>query len=260
MAYTDKLVNYYDKILLNSSQQEYYDFSGYGNFGFWDDSTVTVKNACDNLVDKLMSFIPNKRNNILDVACGAGGTTNRLMRYYNASEITAINISEKQLSLAKKLAPKCNYFLMDASNLQFNDATFDNIICIEAAFHFDTREQFLREAYRVLKPGGYLVMADIICPALFIKMFHSALHHPLENLTDEEGYKNLFMKCGFNNVVMIDSTNDSWKKFRSKMLISTWRFRYNPFKFFPNAMGTVMISFFMSSAIKKYFLFAAYKA
>ena len=40
---------------------------------------------------------------------------------------------------------------MDATELDFRDNSFDSIICVEAAFHFDTREKFVREAYRVLK-------------------------------------------------------------------------------------------------------------
>jgi ubiquinone/menaquinone biosynthesis C-methylase UbiE len=45
---------------------------------------------------------------------------------------------------------------MDAARLAFADAQFDAVICVEAAFHFDTRAAFLREALRVLKPAGAL--------------------------------------------------------------------------------------------------------
>jgi ubiquinone/menaquinone biosynthesis C-methylase UbiE len=51
---------------------------------------------------------------------------------------------------------------MDATHLAFADRVFEQILCVESAFHFQTRAQFFAEAYRVLKPGGAVVLWDML--------------------------------------------------------------------------------------------------
>jgi tocopherol O-methyltransferase len=49
-----------------------------------------------------------------------------------------------------------------ATQLPFPDESFTHVLSIEGPEHFDTREKFLHEARRVLKPGGVIAMADFI--------------------------------------------------------------------------------------------------
>ena len=98
----ERVVKHYDALLYSKFADEYYENSGFANFGFWDEHTTGVKQACCNLLEKLLSFIPEKQGTILDVACGKGGSTGYLLNYYPAADITAINISEKQVETARK--------------------------------------------------------------------------------------------------------------------------------------------------------------
>lgn len=188
-----------------------FDASDYRNLGYWDETTTTLTEASERLQDKLLDFIPEKTGRILDVACGMGASTRRLLTHYPAENVWAINISEKQIETTRENAPGCNAMVMNATEMTFEDAFFDNILCIEAAFHFETRRKFLEDARRILKPGGRLVMSDVLFTSRERLSQFPLFPTPRNHLADADEYRALLADVGFSEVVVEDVTRQVWR-------------------------------------------------
>jgi len=72
-----------------------------------------------------------------------------------------IDLSLDMLKIARKKCPNCGFVLADAENMPFKTSSFDAIILSLVYRHLYSRGQFLKEAQRVLKPEGRLVILDI---------------------------------------------------------------------------------------------------
>ncbi|NIS62313.1 MAG: methyltransferase domain-containing protein [Proteobacteria bacterium] len=206
---TSRINRHYDDVMYTEHGNNYYGYSDFFNYGYWNENTPDQKTACENLVEKLLSFLPAKTGTILDVACGKGATAHYLLKYYKPQDITGINISEKQLATCKAKIPEATFLLMDAAKLEFEDNCFDNIMCVEAVFHFHTREKFLQEAYRVLKPRGYLVLTDILLTEWGER--YNPLRPDKDGVGDLHEYSWLYRHAGFQSVEVIDATKECWE-------------------------------------------------
>ncbi|NEO99442.1 MAG: methyltransferase domain-containing protein [Symploca sp. SIO2E9] len=203
----NEFLSKFDNLILNPVTRKIYGQDEFFNVGYWSSDTQNQKEACFNLMEKILEFIPEKTGTILDVGCGLGATTSYLLKYYSPADVLGINISSQQLERCQQNAPNCNFMVMDAVEMKFDDNKFDNIICVEAALYFDTREKFLKEAWRVLKPGGNLVLADIISETT---EFFGGLVVPENTVKDLEAYKNLYQQEGFEQVELAESTDECW--------------------------------------------------
>jgi MPBQ/MSBQ methyltransferase len=218
MTAQERMIRTYDRALGSANYRHYFEDSGFYNFGYWDGHTGSQREASEALVDRLVGKIQARGGRILDVACGPGATTRRLMRSYAPEGITGINISEAQLASARARAPGCTFRLMDASRLEFPEAEFDAVICVEAAFHFRTRDTFLREALRVLRPGGMLVLSDMLFRG-FMRPFVILGHVPGANLVgDLAGFGARLEAAGFEAVEVEDATDACLGGFRRHLV------------------------------------------
>jgi SAM-dependent methyltransferase len=199
----------YDRKVFARLSNDFYLGTDFINYGYWGDGAADQAEACAHLVDRLADGLPGE-GRLLDVACGKGATVRHLLAQGMADEIIGINISERQLQRARRNAPEAEFILMDATSLDFPEASFDAVICVEAAFHFQTRERFLYEAYSVMAPEGRLAISDVLFadPAEFGLTWTDPNH-----VDSPEAYAELLGEVGFVDVTVEDATEPCWLGF-----------------------------------------------
>lgn len=140
----------------------------YFTWGVWDAETRTYDEALENLIRRIVVRGQiSEGMRVLDVGCGTGASSIDIHKLTGAS-VTGIDIVPEALEYGEKqvanqgLSDAVKLQRMSATQLAFEDQTFDVITAIDCCCHFDTREDFLRQAARVLRPGGRLVLLDIV--------------------------------------------------------------------------------------------------
>ncbi len=96
---------------------------------------------------------------ILDIGCGTGTQALALSR---GATVTGVDADSEILARARSKAPGVTFIEGTAQALPFDDATFDCAVTTLVLHHLgpDTKRDALREAARVVRPGGQLVIAD----------------------------------------------------------------------------------------------------
>jgi SAM-dependent methyltransferase len=91
---------------------------------------------------------------ILDVGCGAGNMFHHLSRY---GHVRGIELDARPVKIAQSRGYDVRQ--ADASRaIPFDDASFDLVTALDVIEHADDDESILREAHRVLRPGGHLLL------------------------------------------------------------------------------------------------------
>lgn len=109
-------------------------------------------------------YSSSKNPIILDAGCGTGGLSQKLKEY---GEVVGVDINP----LAEKYFKdrKMNFIRGSITQLPFSDSRFDVCVCIDVLVHNQVEDDLhaLKEVYRVLKPGGCLIVRVAAHPWLY---------------------------------------------------------------------------------------------
>lgn len=124
------------------------------------------------------------RGRLIDVACGPGVVTAALAP--GAASVVAFDATEEMLQKTRARCAKAGlrnveFKSGDAERLPFPDAQFDGAVTRAALHHFADPQRAMREMFRVLRPGGVAVFADVISSE---DAGESRLHNAVERLRD----------------------------------------------------------------------------
>ncbi len=191
--------------------EEYHD--GYLNFGLWDEGIEDFVPAAENLVRHVGELAElDAESRLLDVACGMGTQDVYFLRHFAPAHIDALDVTWKHIEQGRRRTSaagfgedRVKFHHGTATALPFPAETFTHVIGIEGPAHFDTREKFMREAHRVLKPGGTIVMSDYTLKRRPRSLFDKAViegtrriwNVPRENMDSVERYRAKMERAGF---------------------------------------------------------------
>ncbi|MBN2605255.1 MAG: class I SAM-dependent methyltransferase [Bacilli bacterium] len=171
-------------------------------------------------MEKFKDFLKDNSNaRILDVGTGNGNFIHILTGLTNDfQEIIGIDLLDGAITAAQKSFDdeRIQFLKMDALHMTFEDNSFDMVCLSNSLHHLEDITVSLREMERVLKPGGFLLISEMVSNDLTDKQkSHLLLHHFAAEIDRANG---IFHDETFANDKIIDTLHsksmlkviDSW--------------------------------------------------
>lgn len=159
----------------------------------------------------------NLDRHALDAGCGRGLYTRILLE--RAQKVSALDYSEDHIDALKRRLghfPQLSLQVGSADNLPFDEEQFDLVVHCEVLEHIEDDKKVLSEIFRVLQPGGRLIISVPVPPAPFYDSEHVREGYTLEQiyqLLRDSGFEILrHQYCMFEISKQIMKFEYWWKK------------------------------------------------
>lgn len=128
---------------------------------------------------------PNNAYDILDIGTGDGHFIMTLSDLFPNASFTGVDPSEEAISESRKnfQTGKYTFHVMSSEKLDFEDHTFDITTISNALHHLEYPDRSLQEMVRVTRPGGWIVISEIVADDLLpAQMVQKIFHHHRSHL------------------------------------------------------------------------------
>ena len=181
------------------------------HYGYWDASTKNFSEALLN-INKILAQHVNisKEDVVLDAGCGVGGSSIWLAKNIGC-RVTGISLNSQQVNQANVFARKemvehlVHFEQNDYTSTSFADESFDIVWAIESVCYVPDKSEFIKEAFRLLKKGGRLIVADFFKKdglqgkeAEQVRQWANGW--AIEDYATRENFERQLNKAGFSNI------------------------------------------------------------
>lgn len=166
---------------------------------------------------------------MLEVGSGRGGGASYISRYNKPESYIGMDISKSSISFCNKYYNVDNLSFAHgiAESIPYEDNSFDFVVNIESARCYSNMQAFLNEVYRVLRPGGRLLLADMIYPND---------HEKFKKRIDKSGFQRISEKNISSNVVAALDKDSARREYLIDKKIP--KFMRKSFRTFAGTVGT----------------------
>ncbi|MGD8750128.1 MAG: class I SAM-dependent methyltransferase, partial [Anaerolineales bacterium] len=150
-------------------------------------------------------------HDVLELGCGIGAVSAYLSKQYGMN-VTGTDFDPQQIEIARQLyseGKRLRFQVEDATNLNFDDESFDLVISQNVFHHIPAWDKAIHEVARVLREAGYIIWLDLAFPAIIKKLLRPWVKnyglYTIDDVNiefDRNGFNRLFYEKSFHGFFM----------------------------------------------------------
>lgn len=149
----------------------------------------------DHAIQQLKSFLPLHNPTILEVGCSSGFMLKRIAQTFPDATIIGADVVVNSLKKLAETLPNIPLIRFDMMQCPLPDNSVDGVVMLNVLEHIENDASAVQQAYRILKPGGVLVIEVPAGPHLYDAYDKVLMHYRRYKLSDLSG---LVEKQGFH--------------------------------------------------------------
>lgn len=102
--------------------------------------------------------------NLIDIGCGPGGFLCAVQKRFPDIQLNALDLSEEMVrETQERLGPSAVAIVGDSEHMPLESERYEIVTCNMSIHHYPHAQDAVNEMYRILKPGGTLLLNDMDC-------------------------------------------------------------------------------------------------